>query len=247
MYYNIDSIKIDIRKSINNNYRLALLFNGNSMSVFYSTDYNLNIKKIISNTIGSDNWLWEASDFFRFNNNGSLNSIILSIPNENISIRNLYMPHFISYTLNLVEIPQCCIIKKMQTRFFDLASRKLICIRNDRDFIDNKKVIMLNNNFGLIFNNKSYVGYILIDPLRFLTNSYSYSDLIKEEPTSIEYSIFNLYLKIVSDNNLKRHNNSIEDMMKDIKEIIIPKLSTINTKRIEIIKKELNELIDFWL
>lgn len=199
--HQIGSIKVNIEEIDNCNYRLLLLFNGNSMSIFFGKNFSSNMNDIVSETVGSEHWMSELSDYFRFDRNGNLNSIILNVPTENESIDYVHMNSSTTYTLHLVENPGFCIVEQAKVRTFNLSSKMIISTLKTGS-MNNSEIVMLNSDFGLIFNKKKYVGHLLSNPLKYLTDSSG--EIYPEEPTESEYAIFNSYLKIVSDNNLRK-------------------------------------------
>lgn len=242
--YQIGSIKVNVEEVENSNYKLLLLFNGNSMSIFFGKNFSSDLNDIVSETIGSEHWMSELSDFFRFDRNGNLNSIILNVPTENDSIDYVHINSSTTYTLRLVENPGFCIVEQTKIRTFNLSSKILISTMSTSS-INDSEIVMLNSDFGLIFNKKKYIGHLLSNPLKYLTDSSG--EIYLEEPTESEYTIFNTYLKIVSDNNLRKKNDSMEIVVKQLSKEIMPKLDCYNVnKRLLIMKQEIRELIDFW-
>lgn len=242
--YSIGPIRVDFEKVDNCKYQLYLLYGGNSMVIHLSENFNSDIKCIASETIGSEHYLWEESDYFRFDYNGSLHSIILRIPNSVKTISSGKMNDSILKSLKLLENPIPCVVKQTKIRYFDLMAKRLVCT-NGIENITQSEIKLLNKDFGLIFNKREYVGYIINDPLQYLTDSFGKIDVSK--PTDVEYRIFDKCMRIVSDNNLEQHNGSMEEIAKQLSNEIVPELDNQKSKRVSIMKKEIGDLIDFWL
>lgn len=242
--YNIGPIKVNFEEVDNCKHQFHFLYAGNSMVVHFSENFYSDINCIASETIGSEHYLWEESDYFRFDYNGNLHSIILRIPNLIETINYGNMDDSMLKSLKLLESPIYCVVKQTKIRHFDFMSKRLVCTNGIED-ITKSEIKLLNKDFGLIFNQKKYVGYVINNPLQYLTDSCGEIDVTK--PTDVEYQIFDKCMKIVSDNNLDQHNGSMEEIAKQLSNEIIPKLDNQKSKRTSVIKKELEDLIDFWL
>ena len=81
--------------------------------------------------------------------------------------------------------------------------------------------------------------------MQYLIDSCGKIDVSK--PTDVEYRIFDKCMRIVSDNNLEQHNGSMEEIAKQLSNEIVPELDNQKSKRVSIMKKEIGDLLDFWL
>lgn len=242
--YNIGPIRITFEEVDDCKYQLHFLYGGNSMAVHFGKSFNTDLNCIASETIGSEHWLCEESDYFRFDYNGNLHSIVLRIPNSYKTISYGDIDTSMLKSLRLCENPLCCVVEQTKIRYFDFASRTLVCTNGIVD-ITKSEIILLTDDFGLIFNNREYIGYVFNNPLQYLIDSCGETDV--SMPTEDEYLIFDKCMKIVSDNNLELHNDSMEEILKQLSKEIIPKMDIQKSKRIMVMKKEIEALIDFWL
>ena len=247
--YSIGNYKIDtsIKKEFKG--QLKFIFSGNSNSIFFSDSSESDINKIIPKTIGSEHWISESSDLFRFNkSNGELCSFLLDTPNYNDFGKTDF--HIISkeYDFKLKYDFNFGIITPAKYRNFDFKDeKKIICTTKKIDINSNYEIIKFHLDFGFIFEKNKYIGYILYNPLKYIVLD-NCNILIRSQPFNSDYNILDLYLNIMSENNLARYDDELEEVIKELDFTITPLLKySEKTEYTEIIRTTIFQLKDYYL
>ncbi|NHZ67073.1 hypothetical protein F1735_33235 [Massilia sp. CCM 8694] len=213
----------------------------------FLTQDNGTINTLTSESIGSEGWYTEASDFFRFYDSGQLHSIILKVTEENLTFNSLIpQPQDGYFSMRLSTEKEFFIVPPQMYRCFNSSRRKLFC------FTENtppKTVLKITANLSLMFdNNNIFSGWIFHNPLENITAAFQgKKDL--DEVDNNTYNIFSDYFEIISKNEAALHDDDFEIVVKKLLDKIDPpRISKIkgNIRR-EILTKTLLDLKENFL
>ena len=203
-----------------------------------------NNNDLFHETTGTDHWITDLSDFIRFEKEGHLQYLLLSIPSENINLNpsifskiNLNDEFFVISNSAKFQYN----FEETKYRFFDLRRNILFCLKeiptkNTR--FDFKKI---SANLFLIFDVENYIGFGVCNPLSRLVKN------IADVPENIEniensYVIFNIIL-----NEIENKNFSICDFIDFLKKLKIRAIDLCGDSKIlqYFFIEEIAEAIDF--
>ncbi|QRN33388.1 hypothetical protein [Pectobacterium brasiliense] len=216
------------------NFVLTWSFGGNSSLFSFFGDNN--------GVVSSEHWITDLSDEFSFDSNGGLSKINLSIPNENNLIN---IGNNISFGKLVLSCERLHTIQPMTMRMFDPIQRQLICF--NRQVSDDFSIFRLHRDFGIITSSGSYCGYVVDNPLNYLSNEINgYVDNVNE-PDDFEYNLMDCFLKVMSDNNVDKFNNDIESVVVELADKVMPSLEFVKSNfRKSVLESTVQELMDFY-
>ncbi|NHZ42954.1 hypothetical protein [Massilia aquatica] len=174
---------------------------------------NTTLNNLIDESIGSETWFTENTDFFRFYDSGELHSIILDISEENAPFDYaIQQSHEGYFSIKLCTAEKFFIVTPQVYRSFNSSRRELYCFT---DNIAPKTVFKITANLSLMFNDDNvFAGWIFYNPLENITTSFQgEKDTIEVDDET--YKIFADFFDIVSKN---------EDALHDDYETVIEKL-----------------------
>ncbi len=205
--YISDSIKIHLFDCLQYQYKINYLFDLTSSAIIFSNNHQ-SVAEACIDSIGSEHWLWEASDYYRFNKENQLLYLANFISQRNKQLNNEVILHKEFLYLELIE-NKPFIVAPMEFRFF--------CRKNKRLFGFNRQVFsgeqidayLVSENFYMMFINKIYCGYLLVNPLNYVK---SLNQILCGDA---EYKIFNLLLFFISDNYYdKTEDDEVQILLK---------------------------------
>ncbi len=218
-------------------FKLVWSFGGNSSIISLFND-NLSI-------ISTEHWISDCSDFFSFDKNNEFVSLDVSVSNNNFFFNGV-TPKEESVCGKLKLIDNEYTVKPMEKRFFDYKKRRLICFSGEESngsFL----IVRLHAHFSLILKEGFYVGYILEEPLIYLSNDKHTNIDNKNIPDEYEYKVMNDFMRIMSDNRLNYLGDDMSLLVNELYFEIKPKLNKIKSSfRRNIISLELDDLLDFY-
>lgn len=234
--YLSQNVEINPTKTIQyNNFKLRWSFDGNSSVISLFTHGE--------SFLSTDHWISENSDLLSFDNDNELLSLDFLVPNYNddiqISLNNILF--------GKVEIknPEY-IIPPTNHRCFDPIEKRLTCFYAVKKNT-NHSILKLHDNFSLIISDNYYAGFILDNPIIFLTDDKEGEIDTNDIPNNDEYNIMAEFMKIMSDNYLYDLEDDISILVKELYENITPKITLIKSElRRNILKKVLDDLLDFY-
>ncbi|MCW7550223.1 hypothetical protein OO184_20380 [Photorhabdus sp. APURE] len=214
---------------------LSWSFGGNSSVICLYSSTNKGMS--------TEHWITDCSDVFSFDENKNLLSMELSVPNKN-KMPSLNINEDISGRLVLHE--RIYTINQVTERFFDPVERKLFCFNEMSDTNRQVSLIKMHDDFSLILLDGLYLGYVLNNPLGYLTNDiYGHAD--SSLPTDDEYQLMSEFLYIMSDNRLEELNDDMELVVNELKNKIGSRIKIIKSEhRKNILKTSLDELLYFY-
>ena len=220
---------------IYNEFLIRFVFGGNSSLISISNG---------TSGIGSEHWTLQESERFLFNDDGKLVELELSIPNRNADI------HLIESSSCWGEVlypkPKPFSVSPTKFRNFRALEKDLTCI----NFTPKGSVnyIYIKEDFHLIFSDGRYCGYRLKNPIHYLCETVDENPRLAIEPDEAEYKLMGEYFSIMSDNKLDELNQNMTLLVLELDSKITPRLGDIQcTRRREIIKRSLVDLLDFYL
>lgn len=241
-----ENIVVQLDVALSDNHRPNFIFSSSGALVSYGKiEEHTDISSIIDTTIGSDHWVSDNSDFFRFDSSGKMHSLILSVPE-----RNAKNPPKITYSttekhsLKLLDLNSAFTVTPQPNRFFDSKSRILYGFdeQNPTSIATN---ILICDDFTLLFDEKSlYSGWTIKNPIEKIAISFQDRPHF-DDVSNITYNIFDAYFKLFSDNSYDEADGEIELVIHNLeKHLNEQTLSSIESTKIrEIITKTISELI----
>lgn len=194
--------------------------------------------------VSSEHWITDCSDIFSFDTKGKLANLGLSVPNKNhhidIKIRRQMFGRFTLSGEKLYTVPP------MPMRMFDPLKRKLTCF-NELSINSDVFYLKLRKDFGMLLSDENYCGYIIDNPISYFTDEINgYVDTINL-PDDAEYDLMSRFLKIMSDNNVEKHNENIEQVIMELSDKIMPSVNLIKSDfRKNVVKSTIQELLEFY-
>jgi len=218
-----------------NDFKLRWSFDGNSsvLSLFTYGD----------SCFSSDHWMSENSDILSFDHANKLLSLDLLIPNDNKHISIL--SENISFGEIVINNPEY-IVNPMEYRFFDPDNKKLFCF-SSFESSTNYSTVRLHDNFSLILVEQSYSGFIIDDPIIFLTDDKEGKIDSNIAPSDDEYNIMTEFMHIMSDNHVEELEDDMSHVVRELYTKLNPKLALIKSDlRRKLLKKVLDDLLDYY-
>ncbi|WPN57902.1 hypothetical protein [Pseudomonas sp. P9_31] len=192
----------------------------------------------------SEPWITEPSDFFSFNDEGKLTYLGLSVPGRNNELA-IEAPVTMFGKLKLHN--KLHSVEPTITRAFDPRNRTLTCI--NKQFTNEHKYsfIKLKDDINIILADSHYVGYVLSNPLNYLTDNTNDSIDSSCPADDDEYSLMRLFFEIMSDNRVEKLNDDMALVTIELSNAILPNIHFIRSSlRKKIIKSSVEELLDFY-
>lgn len=227
----------------------SLIFGSEGSIVAFGGIKNFSdINSMIDNTIGSEKWFSEDSDLFRFERNGTLNSIILSVPPRNI----LHCPVFPGnevgrFSLQLVNLNQSFIVQPKTVRFFDAKKRELYCFDEHKKNCKLKRFLVASD-FSLLFDDQNlFAGWILANPIEKITSSFQ-----DFPPLSVvdqyTYDVFFDFFNLFSDNQCEQNDDDMCLVVQNLCEVLNENRlkGIVSEKHRSLIIQVINELRDYF-
>ncbi len=218
-------------------FKLVWSFGGNS-SIISLFNNNLSV-------VSTEHWISDCSDFFSFDKNNELVSLGISVSNNNLSFSETATKEETVYGKLKLSSNEYT-VKPTEKRFFDHKKRRLICFNRwggNSSFI----IVKLHVHFSLILRNGICSGYILEEPLTYLSSDKHGVIDEKNTPDEYEYNIMNDFMRIMSDNRLNCLDDDMSLLVNELYYAINPKLNKLKSSfRRNIIYSELNDLLDFY-
>lgn len=213
-------------------------FGGNSSLISLSSDKKTEI------LISSEHWFTDISDLFCFDKHKKLTGINISIPNVNCRIK--ITSKFEGFcTLNLLN-DNLFNVSPMKFRFFD-PIKKTLFLFNEENIEGEVSCYSLYKDFFIMVQCEKFIGYILKNPIKYLTdNEFGCMD-DATEPSVEEYFIFDYFFEYISDNKLDEFNDDMSKLVFYVNENLQKKLNCIKSDfRRNIISQELNSLFEYY-
>lgn len=226
---------------LSSDFSLSFIWGGNSSIVKLSNSQKINTS--------SEPWFSDNSDIFGFDINHYLCNLELSIPlcNKVISL-NKRKKYFGTLFFIKDNLNSGVIVPPTKFRYFDSASRLLICTKRFLSQDMAMDLVEIKSDFFLLFFESSYFGFVLKNPLSYLTSNAIEKPDYKSEPNSDEYELINRFFEIMSENNLEKLNDDMGMLVHNLDKTITPRLSCIKSNfRKKIITDSIHELLDFYL
>ncbi|VYT90800.1 Uncharacterised protein [Metakosakonia massiliensis] len=218
-------------------HNLAWVFGGNS-SVFC-------FFKKGEPTITTEHWISDLSDVLSFDDKGGFLSLELSIPGYNgfLELNGTQKICFGSlYPGNVSGV-----LEPMQERYFDWKNKRLICFNKGISKSDEFLLVKLHHDFCLIVSEGKYSGFIVSDPLRYITGEKEGEIDIETSPDMEEYFLMARFFNIMSDNNVYASDNDMTKVVSELKDKILPDIGLIvSQKRRRLVKNTVFDLLDFY-
>lgn len=213
-------------------------FGGNSSLI------SLNSNKKREMLISSEHWFADISDLFYFDNHKKLMGINISIPNINCRIK--ITSNFAGFcSLNLLN-DKLFNVSPMKFRFFD-PIKKILFLFNEENIQGEVSCYSLYKDFFIMAQDNKFIGYILNNPIKYLTdNEFGFMDDVTE-PSAEEYFIFDCFFEYISDNKLEEFNDDMSKLVFYVNENLQKKLNSIKSDyRRNIFFQELNSLFEYY-
>lgn len=182
------------------------------------TQANGTIATLVSETIGSEHWITEESEFFRFDQSRQLHSVILGVPDENAQFDGLMpRPEEGYFSLRLSSDLEFFTVPVQSCRSFDPVRRELHCFtENDAA----KTVIRITQDLSLIFNMQNVLsGWVLSSPLENIAEFFQG----EKDPEPVDdhtYRVYADFFEIFSDNESLAFDYENELMVEKLLEVI---------------------------
>jgi hypothetical protein len=168
---------------------------------------------VATETVGSTSWF----DELRFDKTKSvLSSVYLRVPEENIDLEDLSKVWMekspLTGLLSLAD-PKYFEPEPTSFRWFDPTGRILICI-NENALTETQNSLRLRVaiDFDLMFSNKQLCGWILSNPLNYITRGWEQPKPIENDSEIAE--IVYRYLHLVSEDFLEQMEDENPDILK---------------------------------
>lgn len=208
------------------------------------TQENATIGTLVDESMGSEHWMTDASDFFRFYEAGSMHSIVLSVPPENAPFNSVIpQPQHGYFSLWISPDDRFFTVARQAFRCFNPLRRELYCFTHNAI---PKTVCRISKDFSLVFNKDNvFSGWILNSPLENLTASFQ-GDKDDVEADAASYEIFADYFELMSDNECARYDDKMGIVVEKLLAKLHPqRMSTIKGRvRRELLTQALAELKD---
>lgn len=193
----------------------------------------------------SEHWITDCSDIFSFDRKNFLSSMELSVPgnNQEFSLNNACNTFYGSLSLNSNNYA----IEPMTTRFFDCKNKMLICFTEHASHNNKLSLVKLHHDFSFILYDGNYSGYILHNPLCYLTNEKDGVIDRINELSEKEYILMGRFMEIMSDNRVNELNNNMEKVILELHNHIFQYIDYINSPfRRKIVESTVDDLFDFY-
>jgi hypothetical protein len=198
---------------------------------------------VVSETVGSGNWYKSEFDEFRFDKTDLLlRSIWLQVPEKNIAenpIKSWMEKIPIVGALRLSE-SEYFAPEPTDLRWFDPEGNLLVCIYNYAlaEFKDRIR-LCIATDVELIFGDNQLCGWILSQPLHYVTQGWEDPHLANED--SEVKSIASKYLQLVSEDFIEQMEDEDPDVLQDLLDI---KNKSRNTSNLSYQRKVFAECIE---
>jgi hypothetical protein len=192
----------------------------------------------------AEHWITEPSDFFSFNDEGELTYLGLSVPGRNNELA-IEAPVTMFGKLKLHN--KLHTVEPTTTRAFDPRNRTLTCI--NEQFTNERKysLIKLKDDINIILAGSHYIGYVLSNPLNYLTDNTNDSIDSSCPADDDEYNLMKIFFEIMSDNRVEELNDNMALVTIELSNAILPNIHLIRSSfRKKIIKSSIEELLDFY-
>jgi hypothetical protein len=182
-------------------------FDADGTYIGYGTVATLGLHAALKTTFGSEHWLSETGDFFRFNSENSLVGLMLCGPKKFVHVSLRRREIFETFELRLVERKDI-FAPIMSYAALDINSRIYCCVRDLSDFADeNLSAVALRPNFYLLVNQDGELrGYCVSEPLAFLVlNPGGKPD--EEQADEVTYEVIFNVMHMLSEDFWDQHDN----------------------------------------
>lgn len=233
-----------ISKSIYKDFQLLYAFGSGGGAI------SLNNNKKNDKYIISEHFAHEIFDYVSFSDDKTLKHIKVAVSGENkkFPINKVRCNNNSNYLC--IELKNNTFIgfECMRFREFNHIGRYLII--HDIDYIKDEnieiEIFFLTKDLGICLSKCQVVGYILNEPLSYLTLNFTNMN-IYNEICDEDYMIFSKWFDIISDNNLEYYDDDMELLLNDNYLDLLNYSNNIrNTKIKEICKYSLEDLMNFY-
>lgn len=208
------------------------------------------LASVVDDSIGSEHWITESSDFFRFYDSGQLHSLLLSVPSETAPFDAIIPQARHGYfSANLANLNnKGFVVPQQRYRIFDSQRRMLLCF-NENTLPDS--IFEITADLSLIFNKDGMLsGWVMERPLENLTASLQGRkdpDVANDDT----YTIFSDCMEIFNDTEILAID--AEDDVETVAKRLIDDMNSQKTARIkgtirrEVLEKSLRDVKDRFL
>ncbi len=202
----------------------------------------------ISQTVGSTDWFWSASDEFRFDKSTLiLQSVLLLIPDTTTPsdctpVSWLHVPQ--EKGLLRLDAPQDFQITPTDFRWIEPQGKALVCLSEyAQEHTSHQLRLRIADHLDFLFADEQFCGWILFDPTNFIVDSW-------EEPTEgkAELQFIDLlttYLTLVTSSCIEQMENNdlaIRDMLLDLYTQVTSSLQP--SRRRDILREAIADKLD---
>lgn len=211
------NITVHLDDALSDDLRPNFIFSSSGALVSYGKiDQNTEISSIIDATIGSDHWMSDNSDFFRFDASGKMHSLILSVSERN-SEHPPKVPHGTQkkHSLKLIDLNQAFTVAPQPHRFFDYKNRILYGFNEEKTTLITNSITICDEFLVLFDENNLYSGWAIKNPIEKIADS------LQDRPefkyiSDATYNVFNIFLKLFSDNSYDEADGEIEIVISNL-------------------------------
>jgi len=191
----------------------------------------------IDETTGSEPWVSDDSDYWRFDENDNISSLVLKLPNVNLeNTNNIVLPEVSKYfsSVKLESNKKSFVAPPQKFRHFNPAERYLLSTSVESNELLGLTRIKINNHLSFLMDVKNYFsGWVVENPLSIITDDIGGS-IDEATPDSFTYKVFAEFFEVVS-------NNKCEQMDDDMEEVVKLLSNVINEEKLQKIKGSLRE------
>lgn len=254
-FYLTDDVEVELVPNTANNSPARFIFDSDGCLVATGKVLGSdNITSVFQRTIGSETWITDESDLFRFSDHGSLelDSIVLKCPTNNIGIGKSIPLKPVELELNKVRI--CSnykpfVVPPQSSMCFDVNNRRLIAFSvNSNEVCKLQRFYIAEGLAIFIDSEQRYSGWSLNDPLGVVTGAFN-GNLDKVKTNSETYKLFAKYFEILSDQFCESKNDDMEEVVKELagcfKDETLAKIN--GEKRALLLKNSIESLVDYFL
>ncbi|VAW62669.1 hypothetical protein MNBD_GAMMA09-174 [hydrothermal vent metagenome] len=223
----VQGIKIDLVKRNDLSDDVKFIFDANGCFVTSGNIIkNGSFLNELDVTNGSEPWLTDDSDYWRFDQNGDLVFLVLKLPNLNLNdSKKIILPDESSecYSIKSVSETKSFVVPPQIYRYFSPEKKYLLSVSVGAYEVGGLIRVKINNTLSLLFDNNNYLcGWVVIDPLSVVTDDFN-GETDKVAPDNFSYNIFSDFFDIVSDNQCEDMDDDMGEVTKLLSKVITPK------------------------
>lgn len=242
-------INLSVKKGqILNQSRLVL--SAGSFCLAYGEILNFpDLGSILDQTIGSEHWMSDTSDIFRFFKQGDLHSILSQIPCKSKKHINdfLFFHEKNYFQVEINPLTKPFQVEPVSSYFFDIDGRAIYCFNERAKHILN--IFHLDEHFALIFNDAcEFSGWKLDRPIEIMSGGFQ-GEADESGVGQNYYFVFGKYFEMLSDDFCNACDDDMELVVIEIqKQFSCEFLNKISGKRLRVLlEKSIKEMEDYFL